>query len=88
VRLTDGNPRKRSRFDLAELRDAADHDGESATTVYIGGPGWEAVRALVAVADAANGLTTINVPRGRKPPEWYAAMDRLLAALDQFENRS
>lgn len=76
-------------FDLAELRDAAEHDGESATTVYIGGPGWEVVRALVAVVDAANALTMVEIPkvRGKLPQQWYPAMDELLAALDRFENR-
>jgi hypothetical protein len=75
-------------IDLAELRDAAKHDGTSATTVYIGGPGWDVVLALVTVVDAANALTMQEMPKryGRSSPEWYAAMDRLLDSLRPFEN--
>lgn len=73
--------------DLAELRDAAENDGTSATTVYIGGPGWDAVRALIRVVDAANDLTLLELPKGRKPSSWYDAHDRLITTLDAFENR-
>ena len=74
-------------IDLEELRDAAKHNGKSATTVYIGGPGWKTVRALIAVVDAANDLAMIVAPKGRKPVGWYAAMDQLLLSLDRFDNR-
>lgn len=77
-------------YDLAEVRSAAGGNGESETTVYIGGIGWDVVRALVAVVDAANDLTLVNLPRptgNRTPEAFYPAMDKLLAALNRFENR-
>jgi hypothetical protein len=77
-------------YDLAELREAAKNDGVGITTTFIGGPGWDVVRALVAVVDAANDLTLVKMPRpagNRTPEAFYPAFDKLLAKLDRFENR-
>lgn len=77
-------------YDLADLREAAENDGEGIATTYIGGPGWEVVRALIAVVDAANNLTLVKMPRptgNRTPEAFYPAFDKLLSTLEPFENR-
>jgi hypothetical protein len=76
------------RFDLDELRAAAEHDGESATTVFIGGPGWDVIRAFIDVVDAARAVSyTFMPPLPKRPPtEWYRAMDRLLETTERFTN--
>jgi hypothetical protein len=52
---------------LEELRQAAANDGVSETTIYIGGPGWPAIAALIAtIDDLADALRAIagNAPDG------------------------
>lgn len=81
-------PRATRRFDADELRQAAENDGTSDTTVYIGGPPWDVVKALLDVLDAARVVSYTKMPTFRKRPtdEWYAAMDRLLQLTERFEN--
>lgn len=41
---------------IAELREAAENDGISETVIYIGGPGWATVLALVEAVEAVHEL--------------------------------
>ena len=79
---------RRGKIDLAELRDAATNNGESETTIYIGGPGWDVLLPLLDIVDAARAVSyTVMPPLPKNPTgEWYRCMDRLLALTEQFTN--
>ncbi len=59
-------------IDLAELRDAAENNGTSATTVYIGGPPWSVVLALVQAVEALQEFEHKTILGLDPTPPWNA----------------
>lgn len=77
---------KSDRINLAELREAAENDGESSTTVYIGGPGWNTVLALVEAVEAAEPLARLPLPvSSDERVDWLTCQQRLRDALSVFD---
>jgi hypothetical protein len=69
-----------ARINLVELRDAAEHDGISATTTHIGGIGWHVVLALVEAVEAA-----ADVYRSQSDEAGADPMKALGVALAPFD---